>query len=72
MLDMRTGKVAYAILSLCIFTTDEKLVAMPWSALTLDTVSKRFVVNIEKDRLINAPWFEKKCVAGYDQYRMGL
>jgi hypothetical protein len=29
----------------------EKLFGVPWNALTLDTKNKRFVLNVEKDRL---------------------
>ncbi|MEF9671853.1 hypothetical protein QNM99_02940 [Pseudomonas sp. PCH446] len=37
----------------------EKLFAVPWSALTLDTVNKRFVLGVDKERLANAPGFDK-------------
>ncbi|MHB8565071.1 MAG: PRC-barrel domain-containing protein, partial [Acidiferrobacteraceae bacterium] len=37
----------------------EKLFAVPWSALTLDTKNKRFVLNVEKDRLKQASGFDK-------------
>lgn len=36
-----------------------KLFAAPWSALTLDPENKHFVLNVEKDRLQNAPGFDK-------------
>lgn len=59
MLDMRTGKVAYAVLSFGgVFTLGEKLFAVPWSALKLDTVNKRFVLDVTKDRFENAPGFD--------------
>lgn len=60
MLEMDTGKVAYAVLSFGGFLgMGEKLFAVPWNALTLDTENKRFVLNIEKDQLKNAPGFDK-------------
>src|SRR4051794_40405509 len=59
MLDMRTGKVAYAVMSFGLFSVGEKLFAVPWTAMRLDTVNKCFVVNIEREHLINAPGFEK-------------
>jgi len=60
MLDVRSGKVAYAVLSFGGFLgMGEKLFAVPWSALTLDTKNKRFVLNVEKDHLKNAPGFDK-------------
>lgn len=60
MLDMRTGKVAYAVMSFGGFLgMGDKLFAVPWTALTLDTVNERFVLNVEKEHLANAPGFEK-------------
>lgn len=59
MLDMRNGKVAYAVLSFGGFLgMGEKLFAVPWNALTLDTVNERFILNVEKERLKNAPGFD--------------
>ena len=60
MLDMSNGRVAYAVLSYGGFLgMGDKLFAVPWGALTLDTVNKRFVLDVEKDRLDNAPGFDK-------------
>lgn len=60
MLDMGTGRVAYAVLSFGGFLgMGEKLFAVPWSALTLDTVNKRFVLDASKERLESAPGFDK-------------
>jgi sporulation protein YlmC with PRC-barrel domain len=60
MLDMRSGKVGYAVLSFGGFLgMGEKLFAVPWNALTLDTKNKRFVLKVEKDRLKGAPGFDK-------------
>jgi sporulation protein YlmC with PRC-barrel domain len=60
MLDMRSGRVGYAVLSFGGFLgMGEKLFAVPWNALTLDTKNKRFVLNVEKDRLKGAPGFDK-------------
>lgn len=59
-LNMRTGRVSYAVLSYGGFLgLGDKLFAVPWEALTLDTVNKRFVLNVEKDRLESAPGFDK-------------
>lgn len=59
MLDMRTGQVAYAVLSFGGFLgMGEKLFAVPWQALHLDTPNHRFVLDIEKERLENAPGFD--------------
>lgn len=60
MLDMHNGKVGYAVLSFGGFLgMGEKFFAVPWDALTLDTENKRFVLNVEKDRLKDAPGFDK-------------
>lgn len=60
MLDMQTGQVAYAVLAFGGFLgMGEKLFAVPWQALHLDTVNKRFVLNVDKDRLKSAPGFDK-------------
>jgi sporulation protein YlmC with PRC-barrel domain len=59
MIDMRNGEVAYAVLSFGGFLgMGEKLFAVPWQALELDTVNKRFVLNVDKDRLQSAPGFD--------------
>ena len=61
MLDMRSGRVGYAVLAFEPFLSmGEKLFAVPWNALTLDTEHKRFTLNVEKDRLKDAPGFDKK------------
>lgn len=61
MLDMRNGNVSYAVMSFGGFLgMGEKLFAVPWKALTLDTERKRFVLNVERDRLKGAPGFDKE------------
>ncbi|MCC5827549.1 PRC-barrel domain-containing protein [Alkalimonas sp.] len=61
MLDVTNGQVSYAVLSFGSFLgMGEKLFAVPWSALTLDTANKRFVLNVDKNRLSDAPGFDKK------------
>lgn len=60
MLDVPSGQVAYAVLSFGGFLgMGEKLFAVPWGALRLDIANKRFELNVEKDRLKNAPGFDK-------------
>lgn len=60
MLDMRTGKVAYAVMSFGGFLgMGDKLFAVPWTALTLDTGNHGFVLNVEKEHLTNAPGFDQ-------------
>lgn len=60
MLDMRSGRVAYAVLLFGgLLGMGNKLFAVPWSALKLDTVNKRFVLNVDVARFENAPGFDK-------------
>jgi sporulation protein YlmC with PRC-barrel domain len=60
MLDMNTGNVAYAVLSFGGFMgIADKLFAVPWKALKLDTENKRFILNVDKERLETAPGFDK-------------
>ena len=60
MLDTRTGRVGYAVLSFGGFLgMGEKLFAVPWNAMTLDSENKRFILNVDKDHLKNAPGFDK-------------
>ena len=60
MLDMNNGKIAYAVLSYGgVLGMGDKLFAVPWNALTLDTENKRFILNVDKERLESAPGFDK-------------
>jgi len=60
MLDMRSGQIAYAVLSFGgMLGMGEKLFAVPWERLSLDTINKRFVLDVDKDQLKNAPGFDK-------------
>ena len=60
MLDTRAGRIAYAVMSFGGFLgMGDKLFAVPWDALELDTEHKGFVLRVEKDRLESAPGFDK-------------
>jgi len=60
MVDVPTGRVAYAVLSFGGFLgMGDKLFAVPWSALTLDTDQKQFVLDVDRERLKDAPGFDK-------------
>ena len=60
MLDTSTGKVSYAVLSYGGFLgMGEKLFAVPWEALKLDTENKRFVLDVDSEKLESAPGFDK-------------
>jgi sporulation protein YlmC with PRC-barrel domain len=60
MIDVTTGRVAYAVLSFGGFMGfGSKLFALPWSALTVDEGKKRFVCNVTKESLERMPGFDK-------------
>jgi sporulation protein YlmC with PRC-barrel domain len=60
MLDVRSGRVAYAVLSCGGFLgMGDTLRAIPWNALTLDTDQKVFRVDITADRIKSEPGFDK-------------
>ena len=60
MIDVPTGRVAYAVLAVGGFLgIGERLFAIPWNTLTLDEDRQCFVMDIHKDRLQNAPGFDK-------------
>jgi hypothetical protein len=60
MIDVPTGKVAYAVLSFGgVLGVGEKLFAVPWHALTLNTAEKCFLLNASKEHLKQAPGFDK-------------
>ena len=59
MLDIESGKVCYAVVSFGGFLSlGEKLFAVPWSALTVDTESKRIVMDADEERMKKAPGFD--------------
>lgn len=60
MIDLDTGRVAYAVLSFGGFLgLGDKYFAMPWEAFKIDTEHERFILNVNKERLENAPGFDK-------------
>ncbi len=60
MLDTASGKISYGVLSYGgVMGMGDKLFAVPWDALTVDHQKKTLVLNIDKDRLKDAPGFNK-------------
>lgn len=60
MIDIESGRVVYAVLSFGGFLgMGDKLFAIPWKALTIDLPQKRFVLDVERERLEQAPGFDK-------------
>jgi sporulation protein YlmC with PRC-barrel domain len=60
MIDIPSGRVAYAVLSFGgILRMDNKLFAVPWSALRVDEDEKVFILDVDKKMLESAPGFDK-------------
>ena len=60
MIDTETGTVNYAVLSFGGFLgLGDKYFAIPFEAFSVNTTTERFVLNVGKDRLENAPGFDK-------------
>lgn len=60
MIDTETGNVAYVILSFGGFLgMGDKLFAVPFEAFRFDTNSEEMVIDVDKEKLENAPGFDK-------------
>lgn len=60
MLDVERGRIAYAVMSSGGFLgIGDKLLAVPWSALTLDTDNRCFRIAATADQVRNSPGFDK-------------
>lgn len=60
MLDIDRGCVEYAVLSFGGFLgIGEKLFAIPWQSMTLDTQNHAWMIDISEERLDSAPGFDK-------------
>ena len=60
MIDLSSGRVAYAVLSFGGFLgMGNKLFAVPFRAMKIDTENHAFVLDVPKDRLKDAPGFDK-------------
>jgi sporulation protein YlmC with PRC-barrel domain len=60
MLDYKNGRIAYAVLSFGGFMgLGNKLFAIPWSALELNTDEHKFILNVDKEKLETAEGFDK-------------
>jgi len=61
MIDIVTGRIVYAVLSFGgILGLGDKLFAIPWQAMELDTESHSFILDVDRERLENAHGFDKK------------
>ena len=60
MIDTESGSVNYAVLSFGGFLgLGDKYFAIPFEAFSVNTATEKFVLNVNKDRLENAPGFDK-------------
>jgi sporulation protein YlmC with PRC-barrel domain len=60
MLDVESGRVSYVVVSFGgVLGIGDKLFAIPWNAFTIDEDRKCFVLDFAKERLENAPGFDK-------------
>jgi sporulation protein YlmC with PRC-barrel domain len=60
-IDSNSGRILYGVLSFGGFLgMGDKLFAIPWSSLQLNSGDQATVLNVDKDRLKNAPGFDKK------------
>ena len=61
MVDIEQGRIIYAVLSFGGFMgMGNKLFAIPWRALMLKPQENIFVLNVEKEKLQNAPGFNRE------------
>lgn len=60
MIDLDGGLIAYAVLSFGGFLgLGDKLFAIPWEALTVDTDNHTLILDVDKEVLKSAPGFDK-------------
>lgn len=60
MVDTSNGTITYAVLSFGGFLgLGDKYFAIPFEAFSVNTTTHKFVLNVDKDRLENAPGFDK-------------
>jgi sporulation protein YlmC with PRC-barrel domain len=72
MIDLDEGRVNYTVLSFGgLLGMGDKLFAIPWEALTLNTEDHTFILNVEKEQLENAPGFDKDNWPDEAQYQAG-
>jgi len=59
-IDLQSGRVDYAVLSSGGFLgLGDKLFAIPWDLITVDSENEEIVLDISKETLENAPGFDK-------------
>ena len=72
MIDKPSGKVAYAVMSFGGFLgIGDRHHALPWGALKYDTELDGYVVNLDRQRLTNAPTFARDDTVDLEDPAMG-
>jgi sporulation protein YlmC with PRC-barrel domain len=73
MLDLETGKIAYAALAFGGFPNRTKLLAVPWELLTFSHHDKKLILNVPRDVLVNTAGHDtmEQLVQGGDFYWLG-
>ncbi len=60
MINLDRGDIDYVVLSFGgVLGIGDKLFALPWQSITVDTENHNFVVDVDRERLENAPGFDK-------------
>lgn len=60
MIDLGTGTIGYAVVAFGgILGMGEKLFAVPWQSLRVDQENKCLILNVSKEKLKDAPGFDK-------------
>ena len=60
MIDTGSGRIEYAVLQFGgVMFIGDKLFAVPWDQLKLDTANEEMILNVAKERLKDAPGFDK-------------
>lgn len=68
MVGKRNGRVEYAVMAFGgLFGMGERYYPLPWDVLTYDTDQGGYVVSLNKDKLENAPSYERGSEPNYDR-----
>jgi len=60
MIDLDSGRIAYVVMSFGGFMgAGDKLFAVPWEAFQVSFHDKKFILNVPKEKLKQAPGFDK-------------